>query len=225
MAEYKEDLLDHDYDGIREMDNDLPKWWLYLFIFSIIFSVAYFAYYHVFSIGYLQDDEYQQELNPNYVRQSSADMKTLGILPEYRSPLYSINDEPTPRMKAMMKSGGAPRLIMTAATDTISYPTLTDPEGLREGKETYIKNCSQCHGKLGEGGVGPNLTDDYWIHGGDISSVVRSVKYGYPSKGMISWMGTLKEDQIIQTASFVKTLRGSNPPNARGPQGDLVSEK
>jgi len=223
MAEYNEEILEHEYDGIQEMDNNLPKWWLYLFIFTIGWSVIYMLYYHVFDTGYLQEDEYRQEMNPDYVRVSQSDLKVLGILPEYRSPFYNPHGDVTPR-SLFASSNKTVRVMMTAATDTITYIAIVDPASIADGKGIFITNCAQCHGKLGEGGVGPNLTDNYWLHGADISSIVKSVKYGYPAKGMISWRGMLKEEQITKTASFVQTLIGTNPPNGRPPQGDLVTE-
>ena len=193
MPEYKDEILDHEYDGIQEMDNNIPRWWLYGFIISIIWSLLYFAYYHVFGIGYLQVDQYQQEMDPNYVRVSAADLKILGVLPEYHSPFFNPYGDTTPRLK-MASSREGKIVFMTAATDTTTYIAVTDPSALADGQRTFLINCAQCHGKLGEGGVGPNLTDDYWMHGADISSIVKSVKYGYPAKGMLSWLGMLKED-------------------------------
>jgi cytochrome c oxidase cbb3-type subunit 3 len=222
MAQYHDELLEHDYDGIQEMDNFLPRWWLYLFYVSIVFAVLYMLYYHVLDIGYLQQDEYLQEVDPNYVRTTASDARLLGILPEYRSPLYVAGGDITPRMKAM--AGPQVKMVlMTAETDTLVYEASTDPASIAAGRVTFSNICSQCHGKLGEGGVGPNLTDDYWLHGATFTNIVKSVKYGYPAKGMVSWMGTLKENEIIDVAAYVQTLRGTNPPNPRAPQGDLVS--
>jgi cytochrome c oxidase cbb3-type subunit 3 len=238
MAEYKDEILEHEYDGIQEMDNSLPRWWLYLFILSIIWAVLYMLYYHVFDTGYLQKDEYLREINPDYVRASEADLKLLGILPEFHSPFYipagdvlpdlhspfyiPAGDE-TPRSRRL--SGGvSATVILTAATDTIVYETVSDASRLADGQQKFLQVCSPCHGKLGEGGVGPNLTDDYWIHGADISAVVRSIKYGYPAQGMIAWRGTLKEEEILNVASYVRTLRGTDPPGARPPQGELMVE-
>lgn len=223
MAEYRDELLEHDYDGIQEMDNFLPRWWLYLFYISIVFSVLYFAYYHVLDIGYLQEDEYLLEKNQNYVRASEADAMTLGILPEYHPPLFQLGGDVTPRMLAL----AAPRtaqVLLTRETDTITYVAVTDPAQIASGEKTFKTNCAQCHGMLGEGGVGPNLTDDYWLHGAAISDLVRSAKYGYPAKGMVPWQGTLSEKEIISVASYTMTLRGTNPPNGRPPQGELVTE-
>jgi cytochrome c oxidase cbb3-type subunit 3 len=222
VAKYTDELLDHDYDGIQELDNSLPRWWLYMFYASIVFAFLYMAYYHILRVGYLQDDEYALEMNPNYLRVSEADTRLLGLLPEYRSPLYKPGGDITPR--ALVLAG--PRkttVLLTADTDTLIYEAVVDQASLLAGETTFKSVCAQCHGRLGEGGVGPNLTDDYWVHGHDISGLVRSVKYGYPAKGMVPWQGQLSEDEIIQVASYLLTLRGTNPPNARAPQGDLVT--
>lgn len=221
MIEHKDALLHDDYDGIREMDNSLPRWWLYLFYVSIVISVVYMVYYHVLRVGYLQEDEWRREIDPVFVRTSVADQKLLGILPQYRSPLYAPGGDRTPRMLALARPQKA-AVLLTRENDTLTYAATTDPAQLIDGEKTFKTICSQCHGKLGEGGVGPNLTDDYWLHGAAISDVVRSAKYGYPSKGMVPWQGTLKEAEIINVASYILTLRGTNPPNARAPQGDLV---
>ena len=219
----KDLLLDHEYDGITELDNDLPRWWLYLFYISVVYGVLYFAYYHVFDIGYLQTDEYHQEMNPNYVRVTEADSKLLGLLDSYHSPNHKLGGDATPRLNVI--SGGSEIYVEeTAASDTATYIALTDQVELGKGKELYIKNCVQCHGVAGEGGIGPNLTDNYWIHGGLTSNLVKSVKYGYPAKGMTSWRAFLKTEQILQVSSYVKTLRGSNPGNPKAPQGDLVED-
>lgn len=223
MAKYRDELLEHDYDGIQEMDNFLPRWWLYLFYVTIVFAVLYMLYYHVLGVGYLQVDQYKEEMDPNYVRVSASDSRLLGILPEYRSPLYVPGGDMTPRKEALAGPQKA-IVLMTAETDTLVYQEATDPAAIAAGKVTFTTICSQCHGKLGEGGVGPNLTDDYWLHNSTFSGIVKSVKYGYPAKGMVPWMGTLKEDEIINVASYVRTLRGTNPPNARPPQGELVTD-
>lgn len=224
MAEYKDELLDHDFDGIQELDNNLPRWWLGLFYFTIFWGVVYMLYFHVFHIGYSQEDQYKQEVNPAYVRVPEGGSKLLGVLPEYRSPLYSPYKDQTPYTREYGSGGPAAVVVMTAETDTITYTALTDPARLEEGKEIFGKNCAQCHGKFGEGQVGPNLTDNYWLHPTGMTGVVKSIKYGYPAKGMISWRGTLKPDQILDVASYVLTLHGTNPPNPKAPQGELVEE-
>jgi len=218
---FDDKLMDHDYDGIKELDNDLPRWWTYLFYATIIWAVLYMLYYHVFDIGYLSSDEYKKEMNPAYVRPASADARLLGILPEYHSPMYNPNGDWTP-LKGSSGAKVEEYVELTAESDTITYAAVDDAASLEEGDQIFQKYCAQCHGKLGEGGIGPNLTDDYWIHGGQFTDIVKSIKYGYPAKGMISWRGTLNSEQIIKAASHVATLRGTNPPNAKAPQGELV---
>lgn len=224
MTDHTDDkLLDHDYDGIQELDNDLPRWWLGLFYFTIVWAVIYMLYYHVTGLGYLQDEEYLAEMDPNYVRVEPADAKLLGVFPEYRTPNYNPAGDFTPR-KAILGEDVEPFVEMTRESDTSIYVALTDPAALATGQDLFVKNCASCHGNLGEGGVGPNLTDQYWLHGSDITSVVKSVGYGYPTKGMIAWRGMLKPDQILTVSSHVLSLIGTNPPNPKAPQGDLVTE-
>jgi cytochrome c oxidase cbb3-type subunit 3 len=224
MTEHNDNMTVHEYDGIQEHDNNLPRWWLYLFYFSIIFAVVYMMYYHVLDIGYLQDDQYQAEVDPNFVRVSDADTKLLGVLPEYHSPWHNPRGDQTPRSRLMSSGEDVAPVMLTRATDTVAYIAVTDPAQLAAGKETFVRVCSQCHGRVGEGGVGPNLADDYWIHGDGINNVVKSIKYGYPQQGMVPWRGTLSPEEILNTASYVLTLRGTNPPNAKAPQGDLVTQ-
>lgn len=214
-------LLSHDYDGIQELDNDLPRWWMWLFIITIVWAVLYVFYYHVASIGYLSADEYELEMNPSYVRASSTEL--LGLLPEYHSPLHNPYGDVTPYSQLMGIETEA-FVRVTRETDTLIYLELTEEVDLVAGHEVYVKNCANCHGKLGEGGVGPNLTDDHWIHGATMTDVTKTVLYGFPAKGMISWRGFLNDKQILQASSHILTLKGTNPPNGKAPQGELVTD-
>src|SRR6478735_8271351 len=109
---------------------------------------------------------------------------------------------------------------MADRVDENSVKLLTAKDKLQSGEAIYQKNCVACHGKLGEGGVGPNLTDAYWLHGGDIQSVFKTIKYGVPSKGMIPWQTQLSPAQIQEVASYINTFKGTNPPNGKAPQGE-----
>ena len=96
------------------------------------------------------------------------------------------------------------------------------------GKAIFIEKCVACHEAHGgskPGGVGPNLTDDYWIHGGSIKNIFTTIKYGWPDKGMISWKEQLSANQMAQVASFVKSLKGNNPAGAKEKQGELYVEE
>ncbi len=269
MSKKKDVLLDHDYDGIHELDNDLPPWWLYLFYFSIIFAVVYMLDYHVFHLSGLSADEYQMEINPNYTPSNRAGMNNPFRF--YHSPWNTDKEDVTPYIQkkylsytgpqnssealiveAMRRSEGEtleklkdafpemwdylqrsgvnasaqPAALATAAAEEEieEVEPLTDAASIKAGHEIFSKNCISCHGPQGQGGIGPNLTDDYWLHGSDISHIANTITRGVPSKGMITWRGVLSKKQIHQVASFILTLHGTNPPNAKAPQGTLAAE-
>ena len=117
----------------------------------------------------------------------------------------------------LMKSG--------ALLDEKTLTALTDAAALKSGKEIFIKNCAVCHTESGAGLVGPNLTDDYWIHGGGIKNVFAVVKEGVPAKGMISWKTQLNPRQMQEVSSYILTLRGTNPPNPKAPEGVLYVQQ
>jgi cytochrome c oxidase cbb3-type subunit 3 len=106
--------------------------------------------------------------------------------------------------------------------ETVEY--VNDAATISEGKEIYVKNCLTCHGQNGEGTVGPNLTDDFWIHGGGIKNIFKTVKYGVPAKGMISWQTQLDPKKMQAVSSYIITMHGTNPPNAKAPEGDKWEE-
>jgi len=111
--------------------------------------------------------------------------------------------------------------------DENSVIMLDAPE-IAAGQKIFIEKCAACHEAHGGsklGGVGPNLTDDYWIHGGSIKNIFTTIKYGWPDKGMISWKDQLSANQMAQVASFVKSLKGNNPAGAKEKQGELYVEE
>lgn len=180
-------MLDHNYDGIQELDNDLPPWWKYGFYLTIVFGVVYVFYYH-FSSGKLQLAEYEDQMLAGQ---------------------YDVNEY---RKKA------------SNLVDENNATLLTDAASLESGKSVFMDNCAACHGRAGEGGVGPNLTDDYWVHEGDVKSIFKTIKFGWPEKGMKAWQQDLSAKQILEISSYVKSLRGTNPPNAKEKQGEIYSE-
>ena len=101
---------------------------------------------------------------------------------------------------------------------------MPDNAGLAKGKEIFESVCWTCHGKAGEGGTGPNLTDDYWIHKGSLTDIYMSIKKGYPDKGMQAWEKNYSPKEINDLAGYIKTMRGTNPPNPKPAQGDLYTE-
>lgn len=102
---------------------------------------------------------------------------------------------------------------------------LTEPAALETGKQIYIANCAACHSADGGGLVGPNLTDDYWIHGAGIKNVFKVVKYGVVNKGMIAWQNQLNPKQIQEVSSYVLTLQGTTPANPKAAEGELWKEE
>jgi cytochrome c oxidase cbb3-type subunit 3 len=114
---------------------------------------------------------------------------------------------------------------MKTAKNNVDENTIVfDASYVADGQKIFSENCVACHGAKGEGGVGPNLTDDYWLHGGKINDIFKTVKYGWPANGMKSWQTDFSAMQIAQVVCYVKSLRGTNPPNPKAPQGDLYSE-
>lgn len=106
--------------------------------------------------------------------------------------------------------------------DENSVVLLTDKNKIHEGAEIFTSKCVVCHGDKGEGKVGPNLTDEYWLHGGDVKSIFKTIKYGVPSKGMVAWQNSMNGSQMQELASFILSLQGTNPPGGKDPQGDKV---
>lgn len=214
MSTNKEDnQLNHDYDGIRELDNDMPSWWLYLFYFTIAFSVVYFVYYQVTKTGPSQAEEYLLEMNPESAKEFS-----LG----YHSPYYK-KDAGVPGAAAAAIAADKEKGEAVTVLEVSQLEVLTDEESLKEGKAIYATNCAACHGANGEGIIGPNFTDQYWIHGGNINDLVRIINVGVPAKGMIPWNKTLTPEKIHQVASYVLSLQGTNPPNGKAPEGELYT--
>lgn len=182
-------LMDHDYDGIKELDNNLPPWWLCLFYIGIFFGIIYFAYYEVFG-GEDQETELKIEM-----AQAKIDVE------EYLKTAPDLMDEKT-------------------------VVLVTDEPSLAEGKTIFTTNCAACHRADGGGQIGPNLTDDHWILGGGIKNLFHTITNGgRDGKGMISWKGTLKPKEIQKVASYILSLQGSNPKDAKEAEGEIWAEE
>lgn len=104
--------------------------------------------------------------------------------------------------------------------ETLELVVLSDEASLVSGQDIYSKNCAVCHLAGGQGLVGPNLTDEYWIHGGSYGDVIELINVGVPAKGMISWKTQISQEQIHQVSSYILSLQGTNPPNPKAPEGD-----
>ena len=184
-------ILDHNYDGIRELDNHLPPWWSYLFYVTIIFGIFYVIFYHVTDTLPLQEKEYEIEM---------AEAAAMAEM----------------RLAASQAAG--------TAFNEADIKLTTDTEVLAIGAKIFGQQCVACHKADGGGLIGPNLTDDYWLHGADIKSVYRTISEGVPGTTMISWKTSISAQDMAALANYIKSIRGTNPPGSLAPQGDLVEE-
>src|ERR1043165_8436682 len=179
-------LLNHEVDGIRELDNKLPRWWVWLFYLTIIFSAVYLLYYHVLRAGDLQGAEFEKEW-------TRGEAIKVAALSKFEASLGTL--EPS-----------------------------HDREVLAKGQQVFTTMCAPCHRADGGGLVGPNLCDDYWIHGSNFVDNVTTIWNGVPQKGMVTWKGTLKPQEIQDVASYIFTFRGSNPPNPKPPENQVPTK-
>lgn len=178
-------LFEHEFDGIRELDNKLPSWWVWMFYITTAAGIIYFTYYEVLQIGDSSAEKYAKEMEAGRIQHEA-----------YLKSVASLVNESNAEM-------------LTGASD------------LAQGKAIFEENCVACHGAVGEGAaVGPNLADNYWLHGGGIKNVFKTVKYGVPAKGMIAWQTQLNPVKIHQVSSYIWSLQGSNPANPKEPQGE-----
>jgi len=176
----------HEYDGIREEQNQLPRWWLSMFFITTAFAVLYFEYY---------------QLGPGPSQQTEFEA------------VVKAHEEKHPK-----PTGGV-------ATEEEFKRLEKDPAALAQGKNLFAQRCLVCHGTVGQGQVGPNLTDNFWIHGeGSPTSISEVIKNGVPAKGMPAWGPLLTPVEIAQVSVYVRSLHGTNPPGAKAPQGVEVKE-
>ncbi|MCC6751498.1 MAG: c-type cytochrome [Deltaproteobacteria bacterium] len=181
-------IRDHEFDGIKEYDNPTPRWWTWVFVVSIAFSLVYFVWYHLGGPGPSAEKEYETEM---------AEAKAKG-------------------------RGGA--VGATAVATEAELAALgKDPAAIEAAKGLFAKNCVACHGEKGEGKIGPNLTDDFYLHGGRRADLFKVIRDGVPAKGMIPWGTALKPEELKQLAVYVASLRGTNPPNGKAAQGEKAA--
>ena len=171
------ELLDHHYDGIQELDNPLPTWWVSLFYLTIAFAIVYIGYFH-FGPGLSIQEAFAKDMSHG---KPSAPAQALAVIPE-------------------------------------------GPDFVQKGQVIFGSKCASCHGAEGGGLIGPNLTDNAWIHGkGSIRDLYEVIRKGVPEKGMLAWETMLSPQEIAAAANYVRSLKGSHPSNAKPPQGELVN--
>ncbi|HMI02247.1 MAG TPA: cbb3-type cytochrome c oxidase N-terminal domain-containing protein [Pedobacter sp.] len=189
ISEEKDLVMEHTFDGIAELDNPAPAWFMVLFYGTVIFAMVYLLSYHVFGLGMLQEEEYAVELK------QAEDAKTAMLL----------------------KPGNA-----AAKVNENNVQISKEPAVLQSGAAIFKGACTPCHGEHAEGIVGPNLTDEYWLHGGTVKDIFKTIKYGVPEKGMIAWEKTLRPKQISELTSYILSLQASKPAGAKAPQGNKL---
>ena len=184
--EFDVEIEGHEYDGIKEFNNPLPKWWLATFYGTIIFSIFYWGYYEVLG-------------GPSHDEKLAA------------------------RLEKVQQAQDVAAAEFAAQENIDLDALLGDEAALAVGKEHFDKTCVTCHGENGEGSVGPNLTDSYWIHSqGDIAGILYSIRTGFPEKGMPPWGPVIPREDHAKLAAYVITLQGTEPPNPKAPEGQLV---
>ncbi|MEZ0607589.1 cbb3-type cytochrome c oxidase N-terminal domain-containing protein [Fibrella sp. WM1] len=186
LAQERELVMAHAYDGIHELDNPTPPWFMGLFYGSIGFAVIYLLLFHVAGVGQLSLAEYNEEVQVAEVAREAYIQKVAG----------SINEN--------------------------TVKLVGDAKSLDAGKVLFSQKCVACHGQQAQGGVGPNLTDEYWLHGGSVKAVYHTINEGVPEKGMMSWKSQLNPLQVQQVASYILSLQGSKPVGAKEPQGEKM---
>lgn len=171
-------IAGHEYDGIQELDNPMPDWWLYIFYATIIFAFIYWVHYE-FGGGPNLDTE---------LKNSMAQIQSL----KKDGPVFSEDS------------------LAAAFTD----------DAVNKGHAVYTAKCAVCHAPEGGGLIGPNLTDKFWIHGqGTRVDITQTIQVGVVEKGMPAWGEQISQDEIIQVASFVYSLKGKNVPGGKPAQG------
>lgn len=190
MKDDRNEVLEHSYDGVQEYDNPLPRWWVWIFLATIVYSLLYVLDVPIVGRGKGRIADYEREMKAWHARQAAEASK---------DPLAT-------------------------ATDASLRAALDDKAVRGMGKSTFEANCFACHGPDGGGGIGPNLTDEYWLHGARPTQVLHTVSAGVLEKGMPAWSQTLKPEQVRAVAVHVLALRGTHPATPKAPQGEKVED-
>jgi cytochrome c oxidase cbb3-type subunit 3 len=178
-------FTDHEYDGIQEYDNPMPRWWVWSFWGSFYFAVCYVMWNHVYMRGTPVEEEWATDMRT--AREESA-----------RRELGTISEE---------------SLRKLAANGAV----------MADARATFSKRCVECHGPKGEGVIGPNLTDDYWLHGkASFMDIYGVVKDGVPAKGMPAWGKKLDLVEVAKLAAYVVTIRGQHL-EGKAPEGTFLA--
>lgn len=178
-------MEDHDYDGIHELDNPPPPWFMFLFYGTILFAVVYLTGYTWTGSWPNQEEEYQAQ----------------------------VEEAEALRVEALAAS--------EASIDESNVVASTDAEDIAAGKAIFVSKCVVCHLDGGKGMTGPNLTDDYWVHGGSDADIFKTIKYGIVEKGMIAWQDQLTPKMMQDVVSYIQSLEYVSPEEGgKAPEGE-----
>ena len=177
-------VLDHNYDGIQEYDNDLPRWWLFLFWGAIIYGIGYFAYFH---------------MGPGKFTSQRLDSEMASI--------QKVQKKVAKKVESQLSEESL--LVFASAKENID-----------SGKAVYESKCTACHLSDGGGSIGPNLADNYWIHGGSLMDIRRVILDGVPEKGMLSWKAIMNEKEVKEVVAYIHSLRETTPATPKASQGE-----
>jgi cytochrome c oxidase cbb3-type subunit 3 len=179
----------HKYDGIREYDNPMPGWWVWLFWASIAFSVVYVLGLHVFDMIDTREED---------LAESVAQLEAVRTAYAEANPTFEVSNE------ALAAYVGDPAMVEAGAT-------------------IYTAQCAACHGQEGQGLIGPNLVDEYWLHGHTNEDIFHVLTTGVLDKGMPAWESILSPEERAQLVAYIRSIQGTEPPNAKEPQGEPVA--
>jgi cytochrome c oxidase cbb3-type subunit 3 len=193
----KDELLDHEYDGIREFDNPCPAWWHLIFIGSVVFSGFYWVFFHLGpslgTNGWSVTEAYEQAKTDNLQLQF-AELGELTV------------DEPT-----LLRYMQPPDTESGDARDWLAI-----------GASVFKTHCKSCHAEDGSGLVGPNLTDDHYKNVKELIDIARVIENGAANGSMPAWQNRLIPNEIVLVSAYVANLRGKDLPG-RKPEGEVIS--
>jgi len=185
-GEARDQLLDHEYDGIREYDNPLPRWWVWIFAGSFWFSVGYYFHYHVSGNGTSVAAAYEADV-------------------------------------AEARERAAKSTLAEPVSEESLGKLMADAGLMKDAQAAFALRCAPCHGDRAQGLIGPNLTDNAWIHGqGKLSDIYTVVDQGVLAKGMPAWGKQLSPIEVRKLAAYVGTQRGKAVPGGKAPEGNVV---
>lgn len=194
----------HTFDGISELNNPLPKWWSYLFIFMVVFSLFYLALYPGLGnfkglLGWTSSNQYvysKEEYN-----EAADEAREQGLLVQYDREMIKADEVFGAKFRELAYEPGSENYL--------PIPVIAKNEDATQvGQRLFLQNCAQCHGSDARGGRGfPNLTDEAWLWGGEPEQIKHTLMHGR-NGAMPGWEDALGDDGVQEVVSYVLSLSG-----------------